>query len=430
MRTVADVVIITRKGILNMKTIILVSLSIVLVFALILGGCAAPAPTPTPTPSPTPIPTPTPTAKPPIKIGHIRSITGPTAITNAAMIKGFDLAMELCNYEIAGRKVEVILEDDAIKPELAVDKARKLVEKDKVDVIVGPTLAGLQLAVANYCNQVGVPNINTNISPYGIIAQKFKWTIQSDGSNLQVPSAGGRYTYEKRDMKSATVIGEDTAAGHDYIGAFLQGFKKAGGQVIQEQWTPQGCPDYAPYFTAAKTADVCIGWVSGNDSIKFLNQYYEYGLWDKMKFVPAFSGAIIEVFILAQMQPKAAEACLGLISSVNYTAQVDTEANKKFVEAFKKKYNSTPDAAENGAYCGVLLIKAALEATGGDTTPRKFMDAMVAATPSYTMGTGHYDKEKQSLIRDVPVSKIEKFGPIYGFGAPIFYYKDVPPEGL
>jgi branched-chain amino acid transport system substrate-binding protein len=346
------------------------------------------------------------------------------------MIKGFDLALEMLNYEIAGRKVEVILEDDAIKSELAVDKARKLVEKDKVDVIVGPTLSGLQLAVANYCNQVGMPNINTNISPYAIIEQKLKWTIQSDGSNLQVPSSGGRYAYENRNMKTVTVIGEDTAAGHDYCGAFLQGFKKAGGQVIQEQWTPQGCPDYAPYLTAAKKADGCVGWVSGNDAIKFLNQYYEYGLWDKMKFVPAFSGAIIEVFILAQMQPKAAEACLGLTSSVNYTAQMDTEANKKFVEAFKKKYNSIPDAAENGAYCGVQLIKAALEATGGDTTPRKFMDAMLAATPSFTMGTGRYDKEKQSLIRDVPIAKIEKFGPIYGFGAPIFWYKNVPPEGL
>ncbi len=413
-----------------MKTIILVSLSIVLVFALILGGCAAPAPAPKPTPTPSPAPTPAPAPKPPIKIGHIRSITGPTAITNAAMIKGFDLALELMNYEIAGRKVEVILEDDAIKSELAVDKARKLVEKDKVDMIVGPTLSGLQLAVASYCNQVGMPNIDTNVAPYAIIAQKLKWTIQSGGSNVQVPSAGGRYAYEKLGIKTVTIVGEDTAAGHDYCGAFLQGFKAAGGQVIQEQWTPQGCPDYAPYFTAAKKADACVGWVSGNDSIKFLNQYYEYGLWDKMKFIPAYNGAIVETFILAQMQPKAAEACLGMTSSVTYTAQLDNEVNKKYVEAFKKKYNTTPDSADSSAYNGVLLIKAALEANGGDTTPRKFMDAMLASTPSFTTGKVRYDKEKQSSIWNIPIAKVEKFGPIYGFGAPIFYYNDVPPEGL
>lgn len=413
-----------------MKGFIVFLLSILVIIGLILGACATPAPTPTPTPSPTPAPSPTPSTKPPIKIGHIRSITGPTAITNAAMIKGFDLGMEMLNYEIAGRKVEVILEDDAIKAELAIDKARKLVEQDKVDMIVGPTLAGLQIAVANYCNQVGMPNITTNIAPYAIIAQKLKWTIMSDGSNLQVPSAGGRYAYDKLNLKTAVIIGEDTAAGHSYIDSFLKGFKGAGGQVIQEQWVPQGTPDYSPYLSAAKKADACVAWTSGNDSIKFLNQYYQFGLWDKMTLIPAFSGAIVEVFILAQLQPEAREACLGLTSSVNYTAQLDTEANKKFVEAYRKKYNSLPDSAENGAYCGVQLIKAALEATGGDTTPRKFMDAMLAATPEFTSGKVRYDKETQCLIKDVPIAKVEKIGNIYAFGAPIFWYKDVPADGL
>jgi branched-chain amino acid transport system substrate-binding protein len=408
------------------KRLIVCVLSVLLV-VLVLGGCAAPAPTPTPTPSPTPSPTPTP--KPPIKIGHIRSITGPTAITNAAMIKGFDLAMEMCNYEIAGRKVEVILEDDAIKSELAVDKARKLVEKDKVDMIVGPTLSGLQLAVATYCNEAGMVNIDSNVAPNAIFQKKLKWTIQAGGSNLQVPSVGGRYAYEKRGIKKVVVIGEDTAAGHDYVGAFLIGFKNAGGEVIQEQWTPQGCPDYAPYLTAAKTADACIAWTSGNDSVKFLNQYYDYGLWGKMPLIPAYNGAIIETFILVQMKPEAAAAVLGLTSSVTYSSKVDNEVNNKFVAAYQKKYNSTPDSAESSAYNAVLLIQAALEANGGDTTPRKFMDAMLASTPFFVNGKVRYDKEAQSAIMDVNVCKIEKFGNIYGFGAPIFTYKDVPPQG-
>jgi ABC-type branched-subunit amino acid transport system substrate-binding protein len=119
-----------------------------------------------------------------------------------------------------------------------------------------------------------------------------------------------------------------------------------------------------------------------------------------------------------------------LTSSVNYTAQLDNEFNKKFVEAYRKKFNSVPDSAENGAFCGVQLIKAALEATGGDTTPRKFMDAMLAATPLFTSGTVRYDKEKQCLIKDVPIAKVEQIRNIYAFGSPIFWYKDVGPDGL
>jgi branched-chain amino acid transport system substrate-binding protein len=399
---------------MEMNKIVLWSLSVLLVVALSSVGFTAPAAT----------------YKPPIKIGHIRSLTGPVAITNDMMVKGFDLAMALSNYEIAGRKVEVIVEDDGAKAEVAVDKARKLIEKDKVDMIVGPTLGGLQMGISTYMNGVGIPNIHSNPSPYGVIAQKHQWTIQIGGASPQIPSCGGRYAFEHLGVKKAIVIGEDSAAGRDYIGGFLAGFKKAGGGVIQEQWTPLGCSDYAPYFAAAKPADACIVWTSGGDSIKFLNQYYEFGMWDKMRLLPAYQGAIIESFILAQLKPKAAEALLGLVSSIQYSPLFDNEVNKKFIEAYKNKYNRPPDNAESSAYCAALVIKAALEATGGDTTPKKLMDAMLATAITTTEGPVRFDKEKKSAIKNVAISKLVKIGNEYVFSAPIFIYKDVPPEGL
>jgi len=397
-----------------MKKIILWSLSVLLAVALTSVGFAAPAAT----------------QKPPIKIGHIRSLTGPVAITNDMMVKGFDLAMALSNYEIAGRKVEIIVEDDGAKAEVSIDKARKLIEKDKVDMIVGPTMGGLQMAVSTYMNKVGIPNIHTNPSPYGVIAQKHQWTIQIGGASPQIPSCGGRYAFEHLGIKRAIVIGEDSAPGHDYVGAFLAGFKKAGGAVIQEQWTPLGCSDYAPYFAAARPTDACIVWTSGGDSIKFLNQYHEFGMGDKMRLLPAYQGAIIESFILAQLQPKAAQALIGLVSSIQYSPLFDNEVNKKFVEAYKNKYNRPPDNAESSAYCAALVIKAALEATGGDTRPQKLMDAMLATKITTTEGPVRFEKEKKSAIKNVAISKVEKIGNEYVFSAPIFIYKDVPPEGL
>ena len=397
-----------------MKKIILCSLSALLVVALTVVGFTAPAAT----------------DKPPIKIGHIRSLTGPVAITNDKMVKGFDLAMALSNFEIAGRKVEIIVEDDGAKAEVAMDKARKLIEKDKVDMIVGPTLGGLQMGISTYMNRVGIPNIHTNPSPYGVIAQKHQWTIQIGGASPQISSCGGRYAVEQLGVKRAIVIGEDTAAGRDYIGAFLAGFKGAGGAVVQEQWTPLGCSDYAPYFAAARPADTCVVWTSGGDSIKFLNQYYEFGMWDKMRLLPAYQGAIIESFILAQLQPKAAQALIGLVSSIQYSPLFDNDVNKKFVEAYKKKYNRPPDNAESSAYCAALVIKAALEATKGDTTPQKLMAAMLATAITTTEGPVRFDKEKKSAIKNVAISKLEKLGKEFVFSAPIFIYKDVPPEGF
>jgi branched-chain amino acid transport system substrate-binding protein len=397
-----------------MNKIMFASFSVLVAVALMFVGFATPAAT----------------DKAPVKIGHLRSLTGPVAITNDKMVKGFDLAMALANYEIAGRKVEVIVEDDAAKAEIAVDKARKFIEKDKVDMIVGPTMGGLQMGISTYMNKVGIPNIHTNPSPYGVIAQKHQWTIQIGGASPQIPSCGGRYAVEQLGTKKAIVIGEDSAAGRDYIGGFLAGFKSAGGVVVQEQWAPLGCSDYAPYFAAAKPADACIVWTSGGDSIKFLNQYYEFGMWDKMRLLPAYQGAIIESFILAQLQPKAAQALIGLVSSIQYSPLFDNEVNKKFVEAYKNKYQRPPDNAESSAYCAALVIKAALEATGGDTTRKKFMDAMLATVITTTEGPVRFDKEKKSAIKNVAISKLEKMGNEFLFSAPIFVYKDVPPEGF
>ena len=159
--------LIKRKSeVMCMKLVSFCIVSILLILSLLIG-CAAPAAPQTPAPAQKPSPAQTaPVAKTPIKIGHIRSLTGPVAITNKAMIQGFDLGLELANYEVAGRKIEVILEDDAVKPELAIDKARKLVEQDKVDMIVGPTTAGLQIALAGFANKAGIPNINTNTSHF------------------------------------------------------------------------------------------------------------------------------------------------------------------------------------------------------------------------------------------------------------------------
>jgi branched-chain amino acid transport system substrate-binding protein len=275
-----------------------------------------------------------------------------------------------------------------------------------------------------------VPNVNTNTSPYGIVAQKLAWTIQVGGTNMQVPSCSGKYAFEKLGLKKLTLIGEDSGAGRDYVGNFVNAFKKAGGEIVQEQWVPQNTADYAPYFAAAKLSDGVVAWTSGNDSVKFLNQYYDFGMWDKMPLVPSYQGAIIEGFIMAQLSPKAAEACLGMTTAMNYTPMLDNPANKKFVEAYKAKYKETPDTAISSAYNAVLVILDALKATNGDTTPQKLMDAMLASSVPLVDGPAKFDKVKKTAIKDISVSKLQKIEKEFLFSAPIFTFKDVPPEGL
>ena len=202
------------------------SLSFILILtvvftSLLIGGCQT---TPTTPAAKTPAatqPTTPPPALPPIKIGHLRPLTGHQAQTGERMVRGFAFALEQAGFEVAGRKIEVIVEDDGSKPETAVDKARKLVENDKVAMIVGPTAGGSQMAVSAYLDKVGIPMLTTNPSPPGIIMQKHKWTILTAGPYTLISSSMGRYAYEQMNVKKVDIMTADWAGGHGFLDAYM-----------------------------------------------------------------------------------------------------------------------------------------------------------------------------------------------------------------
>ena len=129
-----------------MKKLFLISFVIILVGALVLGGCTQPAPSPEP--SPTPSPTPTPAPAEPIKIGCLAPLTGPFAMWGKWFTQAFDLALEEANYEFGGRPIEWLLEDEGgADVGMALDKAKKLVEADKIDIMIGPFYGGSHFSV-------------------------------------------------------------------------------------------------------------------------------------------------------------------------------------------------------------------------------------------------------------------------------------------
>jgi branched-chain amino acid transport system substrate-binding protein len=364
-----------------------------------------------------------------IKIGHIRPLTGHMAIAGQRMVKGAQLAFEEANYQVAGKKIELIVEDDAAEAEKAIDKARKLVEQDKVALILGPTVGGPQMAVSAYLNKAGIPCIHTNPSPVGVIMEKHQWTIQAGSAEPQEPSCMARYAYEQKGIKKVTVITSDFAPGHGFLNAFMATFKKLGGQVIQEQYPPMANPDYAPYLSAIKDADACVAWMDGTDAIKFLTQYEEFGMWKRMPIIPAFHGSFFAPFLIGALPPKAAAPIFGQLAPTPYSTLLDNATNKKFVANFIKRFQNTPEETESGPYTGALLVLAALKATNGDTTPAKLKQAILDLQIEGPEGPIRFDKEKMSAIRNMYISTIEKVGNDIVW-KPIYTYKDVPPLGF
>lgn len=406
-----------------MKRLFLVPLVILLVAGLVLGGCAEPAPSPTPTPTPSPAPAPAPAA--PIKIGHLRPLTGHMAITGERMVRAGEFAFEEAGYEAAGRKIEVIVADSAADAAKAVDAAKKLVEHDGVSMIIGPTVGGPQMAVSAYMTAVGVPVIFTNPAPLGIIFEGHQWTFMAGGSEAQASSPIGVFAYDELGYKTATTITGDWTPGHGFMDAFIGAFEAKGGKVIQQQYPPFDCPDFGSYLAALKDADTVVAWFDGTTAIRFLSQFDEFGIRKRMPLMACFHGSFFAPFILYQLPPTAAEAVVGEYCPTPYTPLIETDVNKRFVEAWQAKIGEAPEDTDTGPYEGVLIALAALEATGGDTTPAKIRDAILGLKLEGPQGPIRFDPETRCTIKTVYIGQVEKRGEEYVW-VPAHTYPDVP----
>jgi branched-chain amino acid transport system substrate-binding protein len=365
-----------------------------------------------------------------IKIGHLRPLTGNLAMTSDLMVKGFDLAFEQANYQVAGKKIQIILGDTKGDVQTAIDVARKMVENDKVAMIVGSTIIAENAALANYVNQVGIPQIITTQLPLETYLTN-KWAVGVGGTSAQLASAMGAYAYDKLGYRKLNIMTQDTASGRAYLAPFISTFKAKGGQIVQEQYTRFPCPDFAPYFTTLKDADALAAWTNGADAIKFLTQYHEMGVDKRLPLVGAYHGSFLAPFTLGALPPADAEARVGDYVATPYSPLIDNPANKQFISAIQAKMKLVPDDTQSAAYQAGMIIIEALKATKGDTTPAKLRQAMLATKIEGPQGVMRFDPQTGVSIKTTYICKIAKSADGKGYvWQPVFTYKDVPPKGL
>jgi branched-chain amino acid transport system substrate-binding protein len=351
------------------------------------------------------------------------------AIVGERMIRSGDFGFEEAGYEIAGRKIEIIKADSGADPAMAVDAARKLVEHDKVCMIMGPTTGGCQMAVSAYLSEVGIPLIFTNPAPLGVIFEGHQWTFMCGGTESQLSSPIGVYAYDELGYQTATLITGDWMPGHGFMGGFISGFTEKGGEVIQEQYPPFNCEDFGSYLVALQDADTVVAWFDGTTAIRFLSQFHAFGIRNRMPLMADFHGSFFAPFILYQLPPEVAEAIVGEFCPTPYTPLLDTDVNKQFVEAWEAKYSEVPEDTDTGPYQGVLVIMAALEATGGDTTPEKLRDAILGLKIEGPEGPIFFDPGTKCALKTIYIAAVSKTGELYVWN-PVFTYADVPPFGF
>ena len=396
----------------NKLPIIVASICMILVLSVIplTSACAKPTPAPAPAPAPTPAPTPTPAPAPkePIKIGALLPLTGPFAMWGPWFERAHRYALDEVNWEVAGRPIQLIIEDEGgTDSTVAMEKARKLVEQDKIDVLFGPFWGPSRLPVFPYLEQLKKVSIGFTCATQEEIKYDYHFEGQQGMVDINYPL--GRYAAEDLGLKTIATIAWDIESVHDFVGGFVKGFEEGGGTVVQQQWTEVGAADYTPYLLALKPSDgVAVMCAGAEGQMKILSQAYELGIPQKVKWFVCGTAELESPEVRAELGDKG----VGAYYSGPWLASIDTPENKQFIADYKAKVGVAPTAWDHLKYEETRVLLAALKATGGDPDGDKLKKALLELKIDLPSGPFLFD-EGRIGVRNFYVGQVQKVGGEY-----------------
>ncbi|MCT8974730.1 ABC transporter substrate-binding protein [Microbaculum marinisediminis] len=294
----------------------------------------------------------------PVKIGMITTLSGPAGYLGEDVRDGFTLAMDEEGGKLGGADVELLVEDDGLKPENAQQIADRMLKRDGVEIVTGVIFSNISPIVAPMTIGAGKIYISPNSAPSIFAGEKcnenyFVVSWQNDSLHEAAGIAA-----EKAGYKSAVALAPNYQAGKDAIAGFKRRF---GGEIVDEIYTQLGQTDYAAEIAKirADKPEMVFYFLPGGMGINFMKQYDQAGLKADIPLVvsaPSLEQRIMEAV---------GEAALGVSTSSHWNIDLDNAANKAFVEGFRAKYDREPTPYASQGYDTAKLIASALKATGG-----------------------------------------------------------------
>ncbi|HYB72686.1 MAG TPA: ABC transporter substrate-binding protein [Candidatus Sulfotelmatobacter sp.] len=353
------------------------------------------------------IPGPAPAQRPPVKVGLLYSTTGVYAGPSRDGINGFKLAFDEVNNEVAGRKVEVIIEDDQAQPAVALTKTRKLVERDRVNVLAGIIWSPNAVAVRDYVHESKVPLVISEGAARVLTQERRSpYIFRSSFAGAQMTRPFGAYACKALGYKKVAVIGFDSVFGREEADAFETGCSESGGKVVLKVFPPVETADFGTYLAQVAAASPDAVWAiwSGAAAIRFHQQYKEFGL--KGKFPLIGFGALVDDAVLRAV----GDTALGVVTNYFYVTTLDLPENRRFVQAYRQKYGEEPGIFANGGYMAARVIREAAAPINGDVenTP-KFLEALRKVHFDSPRGPFRLDPY-QNPIENVYIQKVDRVG--------------------
>lgn len=304
-----------------------------------------------------------------VKVGFMATFSGSSAEVGRDQLDGFNMAIAELSGKLGGAPAVVIKEDDQGKPEVAMNALAKLMDKDKVDIVVGISFANVMMAMQNRIASTDMPFIGTVAGPSPLAgsqckANQFVMSWQSD-----VPAeVVGKYLNDK-GVKRVSTLTPNFIGGKDKVHGFKRFYK---GEIVDEIYTPLNQLDFSAELTqlAASAPDAVYSFYPGGLGITFVRQYQQSGLLAKM---PLYTTNTIEGSAVEAMGP----AAVGAIVGDTWTPGMPNAQSKQFVAAFQKQYGRTPSAYAAFSYDAARLLDAAMRTVKGNATDRKALTAAI-----------------------------------------------------
>ncbi len=301
-----------------------------------------------------------------VKIGFVSTFSGPTAVIGNDMRNSFELALDHLGRKMGGLPVEVIYEDDQLRPETGKQKTEKLIQSDKVDFVAGYIWSNVLLASLKPVVDAQTFLISANAGPSQIAGELCSpFYFSTSWNNDQTPQAMGEYMNQK-GVKTAYLIGPNYAAGRDMLEGVASTFK---GQVIGREltkWPDQ--LDFSAELSKARAAkpDAIFVFYPGAAGVQFLTQYSQSGLKGQ---IPLYTAFTIDSLSL----PLQKDLALGVPGTQQWVNDLPNDANKKFVADFRAKHKAYPSFYGAQSYDAVNLINSAVVAVKGDLSKKDEM---------------------------------------------------------
>ena len=279
------------------------------------------------------------------------------------------------NNQIAGRKVELVIEDDASNPDTALQKARRLVEQGNCHMLIGNLLANTGLAVANYVKGTGTPYFIPIIAADDLTQRhRIKNVIRVAGYTGERLHPSVRRLGLKQGYKKIATISQDYTFGHEQCGGLAQVFTEGGGEIVQQFWHPLNTADFSPYLgqLADLKVDAIFAMETGADATRLIQQYASFGLKGKIPLLGAMNATDQSVIRTL------GEECEGIIAAAHFAEGSDNPVTQKFAKDYEAKYGKIPSLYGFSMYSGMMWVAEALEKMGGKVEDRDaFIDTVL-----------------------------------------------------